>query len=134
MKPDDTAVAFMPFAYQPSVESFEILEKRLTDKSTLLNLPHCHRLPSHFPSNFRGKILFVERDPRAVAVSGFHFFQKAFAPYMAEAGLDDVNKFAKHVFEGKFLFGKVQEYDQQWKSFAAQNPNISILFLKYEGK
>ena len=124
----------MPIEYQPSAESYEILEKRLTAKSTLLTMPHCHVPPSHFPLNFAGKILFIERDPRAVVVSAFHFCQIPFKAYMDELKLDEVNKFAKHVFEGKFLFGRMEEYDQQWKSFAAQNPNLSILFLKYEGK
>ena len=125
----------MPFSYQPSVESYEILENRLMAQTALLTLPHFHMPPSHFPPNFAGKIVFIERDPRAVVVSGFHFFPKTPSKaYMEFLELDDVNKFARHVFEGKFLFGKINEYNQLWKSFAAQNPNISILFLKYEGK
>ena len=48
--------------------------------------------------------------------------------------LNDVNKFAKHVFEGNFFFGKINEFADKWKTFAAENPNISILFLKYESK
>ena len=135
MKHGEKAVTGKPFEYQPSVESFEILEKRLTDKSNLLSLPICHSPPSHFPRNFVGKIIFIDRDPRAVVVSGYHFFPKTpLKAYMDLLELNDVNKFAKHVFEGKFIFGKINEFAEQWKAFAAQNPKISILFLKYEGR
>ena len=135
MQPDDKAVSVMPFSFQPSVESYEIFENRLMAQTAFLTLPHFHMPPTHFPHNFAGKIVFIERDPRAVVVSGFHFFPKTpCKAYMDFLELNDVNKFARHVFEGKFLFGKINEYNQQWKSFAAENPNISILFLKYEGK
>jgi len=122
-----------PLEYQPSVQSFEYMEKHLADSSKLLTLPHCHSLPSHFPQDFKGKIVFIERDPRAVAVSGYHFFKRPFGKYMELLDIkDDVNKFAKHLFEGKFLFGRSNDFDDQWKSFAAQNPNLSIIFTKYE--
>ena len=129
----DKMITARPFEFQPSVESFDIMEQGLLATSNLLNLPHCHVPPSHFPPKFEGKIIFVERDPRAVVVSGFHFFNIVFKEYMEALELDDVNKFARHVFEGKFLYGKIEEFNQKWKTFAAENPNLSILFLKYEG-
>ena len=75
----------------------------------------------HFQLNFR--------DIEAVAVSAFHFFNKLpkLKEYMDYFGLrDDVNVFARHVFNGEMLFGHPQEYDQEWKEYVAANPNLQV--------
>ena len=38
------------------------MEERLRAETDLLILPHCHSLPQYFPNDFKGKIIFVERD------------------------------------------------------------------------
>ena len=42
----------------------------------LLTLPHGHLYPKFFPKDFKGKIIFIQRDPRAVAASAYPFLQK----------------------------------------------------------
>ena len=42
----------------------------------LLTLPHGHLYPKFFPKDFKGKIMFIQRDPRAVAASAYPFLQK----------------------------------------------------------
>ena len=81
---DPDGITFWPFEMQPSVKAFELMEKRFTETSKLMQTPHCHLPPTHFPKTFNGKIIFIERDPRAVAVSGFHFFRTAFKDYMVK--------------------------------------------------
>jgi len=89
----------MPFEFQPSVLSFDKMEKRFLETSDLLQTPHCHLPPTHFPNTFNGKIIYIERDPREVVVSGFHFFRNLFKDYMGK--LFTVNTggfFLTHIF------------------------------------
>ena len=46
---------------------------------------------------------------------------------MTSFGLkDDVNVFARHVFNGEMLYGNHQEYDKEWKDYFAANPEIQV--------
>ena len=123
----------VPFEFQKVPEVYPILEKIQSETSDLVNLPHCHTWPEHFPRNFKGKIIFVERDPRAVAVSAFHFLGKLYPWYFEKHELTDVNKFATHYFENKLPWGRNDKYDGVWKEFAKNNNELKIHFLKYEG-
>lgn len=112
------------------------MEKRLKTTSKLLALPHCHLPPTHFPKDFCGKILYIERDSRAIAVSAFHMFQQipALSKYMQKYKLDDVNSFARHMFEGKLWLGRDDDFNRSWKTHFFQNSKCAVLSLKYEGK
>ena len=88
----------MPFEFQPSVLSFDKMEKIFLEKSSdLLQTPHWHLPPTHFPNTFNGKIIYIERDPREVVVSGFHFFQKAFKDYMGKYYDDRKAEFSENI-------------------------------------
>ena len=65
------------------------------------------------------KILFITRDPRAVATSAFHFFSKIdlYEPLIKLYDIKNVNDFAKIIFEGKFVHGSIKEYNETWMNF-----------------
>ena len=90
---------------------------------------HCHLGPSNFPLGHKGKIIFIERDTPAVVVSAFHFMKKLpfMHPYLKKHDIfDDLQKFARFMFEGKHFFGVPQDYNQQWKAFAKEHPELRI--------
>ena len=41
-----------------------------------LMLPHCHLTPDLFIKDFKGKIVYISRDVRAVAASAYPFINK----------------------------------------------------------
>ncbi|CAG5110887.1 Oidioi.mRNA.OKI2018_I69.chr2.g5238.t1.cds [Oikopleura dioica] len=118
-----------------SKKEFDLMEKIIKEHKGLVQTPHCHASVEIFPKNFKGKIVYITRDTEAVAVSAFHFFNKLpwLNEYMASYGLkDDINVFARHVFNGEMLYGNHQEYDQEWKDFFAANPHIQVEWFKFE--
>ena len=34
--------------------------------------------------------------------------------------------------KGKMFWGEVNEYDQSWRDYAERNPNVEIIFMKFE--
>ena len=52
------------------------MEEKLKSASKPLILPHCHLYANFFPDDFKGKIIHVTRDPRAVVTSAWHFMTK----------------------------------------------------------
>ena len=52
------------------------MEEKLKSSSKFLILPHCHLYANFFPDDFKGKIIHVTRDPRAVITSAWHFMTK----------------------------------------------------------
>jgi len=124
----------IPLEFQ-KLESYDYMEEVLRSKSHLWSLPHCHLPPTHFPKNFKGKILYIQRDIRAVAVSAYNMFSNLpfLKPYMEKHGFHDRDAFACNLFEGKNLYGCPASFDKAWMKFFAQNPSIDVLFLKFEG-
>ena len=53
----------VPFEYQP-IPKYDLMENRLKNSKEALVLPHCHLSPDYFPRDFKGKIIFIERDVR----------------------------------------------------------------------
>jgi len=77
----------------------------------------------------------MERDIRAIAVSAYHMFTKvpSLNDYVEKYKLHDIDTFARHLFEGKNVYGCPVGYNKAWRKFAAENP-IDVIWLKYEGK
>lgn len=125
-------IRVIPYEFQSTTEIVSLLSDIVKSTDEPVGLLHCHVWPEHFPTDFKGKILFVERDPRAVAVSAFHFLGKIYSWYFEKFALKTVDDFALHYLENKLPFGRNDLYDQKWKEFAANNPNLDIQFFKYE--
>ena len=34
--------------------------------------------------------------------------------------------------QGKMYWGEVSEYDKSWRDYAKRNPNVDIMFFKFE--
>ena len=34
--------------------------------------------------------------------------------------------------QGKMYWGEVSEYDKSWREYAERNPNVDIMFFKFE--
>ena len=52
------------------------MESKMAAAKNFITLPHGHLYPKFFPKDFKGKIIFIQRDPRAVAASAYPFLQK----------------------------------------------------------
>ena len=78
--------------------------------------------------------MFIERDIRAIAVSAYHMFLNVagLKVYIDKYKLHDIDTFARHLFEGKNVYGCPVEYNKAWEKFASENPT-NVLWLKYEG-
>jgi len=82
-----------------------------------------------FLLDHKGKIIFIERETPAIAVSAFHFFKSLdhMIPYLKKHGIhDDLQTFARFMFQGKFSFGRPEEFNEMWKTFAKENPQLNI--------
>ncbi|CBY40494.1 unnamed protein product, partial [Oikopleura dioica] len=89
----------------------------------------------NFPLGHKGKIIFIERDTPAVVVSAYHFMKKLpfLHAYLKQHDIfDDLQKFARFMFEGKHFFGMPQDYNKEWKAFAKEHPELKIEFFKFE--
>ena len=73
---EEPGIEPVPFESQHSIEAYERMETKMEATQNLLTLPHGHLYPKFFPKNFKGKIIFIQRDPRAVAASAYPFLQK----------------------------------------------------------
>jgi len=73
---EDKGIEAVPFESQHSIEAYERMENKMATAQNLLTLPHSHLYPNFFPKDFKGKIIFIKRDPRAVAASAYPFLQK----------------------------------------------------------
>ena len=56
--------------------AYDRMEEKLKSASKPIILPHCHLYANFFPDDFKGKIIHVTRDPRAVVTSAWHFMTK----------------------------------------------------------
>jgi len=110
------------------------MEEKLKSSSKFLILPHCHLYANFFPDDFKGKIIHVTRDPRAVITSAWHFMTKLphYNHYFDTWGFKDINDFAAHEARGEMYWGDIVEFDNSWKEYSKRNPNVDIIFLKFE--
>ena len=97
-------------------------------------LPHCHLQAPFFPKDFKGKIIHVTRDPRAIAASAYPFLGAIESQnhYYNTWGFKNVDDFAAHFAKGHMYWGNVNDYDNRWKAKAAQEKDLKIIFLKFE--
>merc|ERR1712241_1400507 len=112
----DGGISTMPFEDQPNLMCYKRMEEKMKTSKNYITLPHAHIKAPYFPKKFNGKIIHVTRDPRAVAVSGYHFFgslaskldyYKAYFEFWDFKNADD---FARHSINGDFYAGDVKEY------------------------
>ena len=87
-----------------------------------------------FPKDFKGKIIHVTRDPRAIAASAYPFLGAIESQnhYYKTWGFKNVDDFAAHFAKGYMYWGNVNDYDNRWKARAAQEKDLNIIFLKFE--
>ena len=97
------------------------------------SLPHCHLDAQFFPKDFKGKIIHVTRDIRAVAASAFPFMSaiSSWKPYLEAWDFKNTDDFAKHWALNQCCWGNITDYDNAWKEYAKKE-NLDILFLKFE--
>ena len=57
---------------------------------------------------------------------------KSLKPYLDIYKLNDVNSFARHVFDGRMWFGSNRSFNSKWKTFL-KNSDIPYITLKFEG-
>ena len=83
---------------------------------------------------FLVKTIFITRDPRAIAVSAWHFFasMEKYRPEMECHRIQNIDDFAQKLFEGKFSYGDVQIYNKTWRDFARTYPESRIHFVTFE--
>jgi len=126
-------ISSIPFEAQP-LDAYDKMEEKMAQADKPIILPHCHLYAPMFPQDFKGKIICITRDPRAVAASAYPFLTKisAFNGYFEKYGIKSVEDFAQHDVKGKTYWGDIDEYDQSWRDYAKKNPNVDVLFLKFE--
>ena len=98
-----------------------------------ITLPHAHIQPEYFPRDFKGKIIHVTRDPRAVAVSAYPFLgaMDHWKEYFEMWQFKNADDFAKHDVQGHLFWGCVDKYDQSWHA-AAVDRGYDYLFMRFE--
>jgi len=105
-------------------------------------LPHTHLPLKSFPKSIpKNKVIFVDRDPRAVACSAYHFFCELkdsedtvfVGPYVDLFNVKDINQFADLFLSGNFFYGDYFEYNEEWKKdFKKTHPEADILYVSFE--
>ena len=94
----------------------------------------CKYVSNSFESIYKVKIIFISRDPRATATSGYHFFggMEKYKPMFDSYSIKSIDDFARIVFEGKHSYGSITRYDKAWKDFAKMESKAQIHFLTFE--
>lgn len=93
------------------------LDERASPRLFKSHLPHAEGPP-------RGRVLYVERDGRDVALSFFHL-------YRAYLGYDgDFDAFFSRFLAGDLQYGSWRDYTAAWRRAARDDPRV--LFLRYE--
>ena len=62
-----------PFEFQKTHEVYHRMEKKMAEAKRPILLPHCHLTPDRFIKGFKGKIVYISRDVRAVCASADPF-------------------------------------------------------------
>jgi len=123
----------LPFEFQKlgALKTMEKIVNENSEKKFVLN--HTHAYPQFLPAK-KVKTIFITRDPRAVAVSAWHFFasMEKYRPEIECHKIKDIDDFAQKVFEGKFSYGDVQIYNKTWRDFARTYPESRIHFVSFE--
>ena len=116
-----------------SLEAYDKMEQKTQAATKPINLPHTHLWPEFFPENFRGKIIHVTRDPRAVAASAFPFLKQIppFHPYLNGLKLQTVDDYARMDAQGLLPWGRIKEFDEAWLEYAHAS-NCNFISLRFE--
>jgi len=127
-------VSAKPFECQRSLEAYRRMETKMEQSNKPIILPHCHLYADFSPDNFKGKIVFISRDQRAIIASAYPFLRQLpyFNQYFETWGFENLDEFARHDAEGKMYWGEVSEYDKSWREYVKRNPNVDIMFFKFE--
>lgn len=123
----------MPIEFQTK-EALELMEKNIKKHpDTRFVLNHTHAYPNHLPAK-KVKIIFITRDPRAIASSGYAFFGRMddYKPLFDLYNIKNVDDFARILFQGKMSYGCITQYNDAWKEFAEQHKEAQIHFVSYE--
>ena len=131
----ENGIETIPLESQHSIEAYDRMETKMATSKNLLTLPHSHLYPIFFPKDFKGKIIFIQRDPRAVAASAYPFLKQIppMKPYFDEWKFQNIDEYARHDAQGFNLWGSCDEFNTAWKEEAKKNPDLDILFLQFEG-
>lgn len=111
----------------PNIEIYRTPDiDALPSPRTLQTHMRFRRLPQHFLEN-KGKIIYVMRNPKDIAVSMFKFILKLKEVYSGT--WDDY----LHLFyEGKLGYGSWYDHVRDWEDFRRENSKYPILFVTYE--
>jgi len=126
-------ISNIPFEDQRHLSAYKTMEDKMAKATNYVMLPHAHIQSDYFPKNFKGKIIHVTRDPRAVAVSAYPFLgaMDHWKDYYKLWDFKNADDFAKHDVQGHLFWGCVRKYDEAWKQ-AAIDRGYDYLFLKFE--
>ena len=83
MRNPEGGITPFPFEFQKTHEVYHRMEKKMAEAKRPILLPHCHLTPDRFIKGFKGKIVYISRDVRAVCASAYPF----------------INSMMKHVME-----------------------------------
>lgn len=92
---------------------------------TQLRIIKSHNLPSQIPYNSDAKFIAVTRDPKDVAVSGYHFFRSFIFGKMMPSPSMWLNRF----LSDNPFFGTWHDFTAGWYALRDQQ---NVLFLTYE--
>ena len=53
-------------------------------------------------------------------------------PYFDEWGFSNIDEYALHDVRGQNMWGSCKEFNEAWEKYAAENPDLNILFLNFE--
>jgi len=123
-----------PFEFQNTNEVYHRMEQMMAEAKRPIMLPHCHLIPELFIKNFKGKIVYISRDVRAVAASAYPFLnklppmKKMLEPYKFES----IDEFAQSMIKGEFHMFDARKDDDEWVKAAERGDYENILMLKFE--
>jgi len=128
----DAKCTSLPLEFQTFAALETMRDAVLAAPNTNCVFNHSHAYPDHLPKN--AKVLYISRDIRAVAVSGFHFFgsMEKYKIMFDHYNIKNVDDYAKIVFQGKSSYGNMLRYDSLWREAAAANPG-RIHCVTFEG-
>lgn len=123
-----------PFEFQATHEAYHRMEKMMADAQRPIMLPHCHLTPGLFIKNFKGKIIYISRDVRAVAASAYPFITKidSMKPILTPYKFESLDDFAQCIVKDEFCMLDARKDDDEWVKAAERGEYENILMLKFE--
>ena len=123
-----------PFEFQATHEAYHRMENMMAEAKRPIMLPHCHLSPELFIKDFKGKIVYISRDVRAVAASAYPFMKKieSMAPILAPYKFESIDDFAQTVAKDEFCVSDARKDDQEWVKAVERGDYENVLMLKFE--